>query len=89
MGEYEKIGTSIGVLVDEKNVSYGDSFHEAGRIMRILYPGGIELHQYDDILAIVRIIDKLFRIANQKGALGENPFEDIAGYGILKSREPV
>jgi hypothetical protein len=35
------------------------------------------------MLAITRIVDKLFRIATKKDAFGENPFKDIAGYGIL------
>jgi len=26
---YEKIGTRIGKLVQEKNIAYGDSFHNA------------------------------------------------------------
>ena len=39
--------------------------------------------QYGDMLAITRIIDKLFRVATKKDAFGESPFKDIAGYGIL------
>jgi hypothetical protein len=35
------------------------------------------------MLAVTRIVDKLFRIATDKDAFGENPFKDIAGYGIL------
>ena len=35
------------------------------------------------MLAITRIVDKLFRIASQKEAFDESPFKDIAGYGIL------
>jgi hypothetical protein len=35
------------------------------------------------MLAITRILDKLFRIATRKDAFGESPFKDIAGYGIL------
>ena len=35
------------------------------------------------MLAMTRIIDKLFRIATHKDAFGESPFKDIAGYGIL------
>ncbi|MBW2598588.1 MAG: hypothetical protein JRC60_00445 [Deltaproteobacteria bacterium] len=34
-------------------------------------------------MAVTRIIDKLFRIATDKDALGESPYHDIAGYGIL------
>jgi sulfate transport system permease protein len=43
----------------------------------------IKLEQYDDMLCIVRIIDKLFRIATAKDAFGESPYGDITGYGLL------
>jgi hypothetical protein len=82
---YEKKGQEIGRLVDEKQSAYGDSFGKSGEIIKILYPEGIKPEQYQDALAIVRIIDKLFRIANDKGYGGENPFMDIAGYGLLGS----
>ena len=82
---YEKKGQEIGKLVDEKQAAYGDSFGKSGEIMKILYPEGINPEQYKDALAIIRIIDKLFRIANDKGYGGENPFMDIAGYGLLGS----
>jgi hypothetical protein len=39
------------------------------------------------MLAIIRVIDKLFRIATAKKALGESPWNDIAGYGILKAAQ--
>jgi len=45
---------------------------------RILYPAGISPAQYD-VLAIVRILDKFFRIATNKHALGENPGKDVSG----------
>ena len=80
---YESIGACIGIMVDEKNAAYGDSFHRAGEVMAILYPDGIKPEQYADALAVVRVIDKLFRIATDRDALGENPWRDIAGYGIL------
>ena len=35
------------------------------------------------MLAVTRVVDKLFRIANRRDAFGENPWQDIAGYGIL------
>lgn len=80
---FEEVGQSIGRLVDEKNRAYGDSFRMSGDVLRILYPDGIRPEQYDDALAITRITDKLFRIASQKDAFGESPYQDIAGYGIL------
>ena len=81
--KFEKIGTDIGKLVDEKNTAYGSSFEKSEQILKVLYPEGIKPDQYKDMLAITRIVDKLFRIATKKDAFGENPFKDIAGYGIL------
>ena len=81
--KFEQIGTEVGKLVDEKNEAYGSSFEESEQILKVLYPDGIKPEQYKDMLAITRIVDKLFRIATKKDAFGENPFKDIAGYGIL------
>ena len=72
--KFEKIATEIGKLVDEKDATYGSSFLKSEKILKILYPNGIEPSQYKDMLAITRIIDKLFRIATKKDAFGENPF---------------
>lgn len=80
---YEAQGQTIGRLVDQKQAVYGDSFGKSGDMMRILYPHGITPAQIDDALCIVRIIDKLFRIATDRDALGESPYQDIAGYAIL------
>ena len=88
--KYEQIGKEIGALVDKKNAAYGSSFDKAGDILKILYPECINPEQYTDALAMIRIIDKLFRIANNKYAFDEEPWKDIAGYGILgvaKERE--
>ena len=78
-----EIGCEIGKLVTEKQIAYGDSFGKSGKILEILYPNGIRVDQYPDALTITRIIDKLFRIATQKDAFGESPYNDIAGYAIL------
>ena len=82
-GMYAQLGLEIGKLVDEKQIAYGDSFGKAGGILKILYPNGITPEQYNDMLAIVRVIDKQFRIAHKKNAFGESPWRDIAGYGLL------
>ena len=84
---YENLGREIGKLVDEKQKAYGDSFGKSGAILRILYPDGVKPDQYDDMLAVVRIVDKLFRVATMKDAFDENPFKDIAGYGLLGSKK--
>ena len=77
------ISNSIGELVQEKNKAYGDSFAKSQQIVKILYPDGVRSAQYMDMLAITRVIDKLFRIATKKDAFGESPWRDICGYAIL------
>ena len=80
---YEKIGTEIGRLVKEKNEAYGDSFGQSSKILEVLYPEGIPVEQYRDALAVIRVIDKLFCLANDRDAFGESPWRDICGYSIL------
>lgn len=79
----ESIGTEMGKLVAEKNAAYGNSFGRAGELLALLYPDGVKPEQYRDMLAIIRVIDKLFRIVTRKDAFGESPWRDIAGYSIL------
>lgn len=80
---YEEQAEQIGKLVAEKNAAYGSAFAEAHQVLKALYPEGIKPEQYTDALAVIRVIDKLFRIANKKDAFGESPWRDIAGYAIL------
>lgn len=83
---YESLGQRVGALVDVKNAAYGSSFDDAGDFLRLLYPNGIQPSQYGDALALVRIFDKMKRIATDRDALGESPYQDIAGYGLLGLR---
>lgn len=81
--EWEKTGLAVGKLVASKQLAYGDSFGKAGDVMRILYPTGISHAQMPDALTVVRILDKLFRVATDRDALGESPWSDIEGYANL------
>lgn len=80
---YRELGEEIGRLVEEKQAAYGDSFGKSGYVMRCFYPDGISLEQMDDALTVVRVVDKLFRIATARDAFGESPWKDITGYGLL------
>jgi hypothetical protein len=81
---YEELARVIGALTAEKNRAYGSSFQDAGKILRVLYPHGVPVDSFDDMLALVRIIDKMFRIASgNDGFEGESAYRDITGYGLL------
>ena len=81
--KWHPIAEAIAATVAEKNSAYGDSFARSGEVMAVLYPSGIAPGQMADALAVVRVVDKLFRIATDKDALGESPWRDIAGYALL------
>ena len=80
---FAEIGNKVGKLVSDKQRAYGDSFGRSGECLRQMFPDGIKTEQYDDLLTIARILDKLFRIANNPSAFDENPYQDIVGYGLL------
>ena len=83
--KFERLGYDIGRLVASKQLQYGDSFNKAGKVLAILYPDGISVEQMTDALCVVRIIDKLFRIASYKDS-EESPYKDIAVYALLGAR---
>jgi hypothetical protein len=87
VGKFESVGAKLGMLLDEKRNAYGNGATTATDILKILYPNGVKPDQYQDMLLMVRVLDKLCRISNVKGAFNENPWMDIAGYGMLGSEE--
>lgn len=89
MTTFQEIAEQIGKLVTEKNQAYGSSFKTSAVALRLLYPDGIQPKSYRDALLLVRVWDKMMRIATDKDALGESPWRDIAGYGILGASTDV
>ena len=83
IGKFENIGMELGKLTDEKREAYGNSATIATEVMKLLYPQGIKIEQMNDMLLIVRVLDKICRIANKKDAFGENPWADVVGYGLI------
>lgn len=82
------LGSEISCILQRKNIQYGDSFEKTPEILKILYPKGVQPDQYENLLFLVRILDKVNRIAaaGQKGQHiqdVEDPLVDIAGYAIL------
>lgn len=83
---FEKIGKEIGQLLNKKNKDYGNAFIDVAEFMKLMFPQGIPPDKYIHALVLTRIFDKMKRIVNVKKEEDvENPYEDIAGYGILMS----
>lgn len=86
---YEALGAAIGRLVTQKQAQYGDSFGIAPKILALLYPDGVKLDQYDSLLSVVRVLDKLKRAATHHPSDEESPWEDIGGYSILELAKKI
>ena len=83
VSQFQVVGWELGCVVTEKNAAYGDSFDKSGDFLAMLYPQGITPDKVHDALTLVRMFDKMMRIATAKDAFGEDPFSDIGGYAIL------
>ena len=81
--QFLPIAEAIAKLVKSKNIKYGNSFERSAEIIKILYPDGIKVEQYNDFLTIIRVIDKLFRIVTANANDEEDPWRDINGYSLL------
>lgn len=84
--DFMDIARDIATLVADKNTAYGDSFMKGGEFLKLLWPKGVPVEAYDDLLAFIRLFDKMMRIATQAGAFGEDPHGDMHGYTLLNLR---
>jgi len=81
--KFMPIAVKIAELVQEKNAAYGDAAGKSVEYLKLLYPNGVRPEQYQNMLLLVRDFDKNMRIATDEDALGESPWGDKVGYGIL------
>lgn len=87
MATYERLAMEIATLLQQKNAAYGSAFEKTTDILKQLYPKGIPVDSYKDVHVIVRVLDKLSRIAQNNDPFGEDPWKDICGYSILAQTE--
>lgn len=81
--KYEEKALEIAKLVDAKNCAYGNSISKTASILEILYGDSIDKEKYKDLHYIIRIFDKISRLANgDEKAFNESPWEDICGYAL-------
>lgn len=71
-------------LVAKKNEAYGSAFEDCTHFLKLLYPIGVPPKDYQPMLTLVRIFDKMKRIATDPEYGGEEPWRDINGYSLLE-----
>lgn len=83
--KYHALANQLADLLHEKEAAYGSAWRKTGDYLRLLFPYGISCDKYEDVALLVRCFDKLMRIATHREALEEDPWKDLAGYGLLGS----
>lgn len=84
---FHEIAVLQADLLEKKDRAYGSSFNKTADHLKILFPDGIVDDQYQHLMFIIRVLDKLTRIANssllppEEGCL--DAYLDINGYSIL------
>jgi len=84
----KQIASDVAIIVEEKNREYGGAFQKVSEILSILFPNGIPRSKYHDVAILVRVLDKICRIAtaNDKN-VKKDAWLDITGYGLLRLGE--
>lgn len=76
-------GQKIGATVEAKSKQYAGTTEVAAGMMLCLFPEGIPTEKMGSALLLVRICDKMGRIAQGDGTGDEDAWGDIAGYGLI------
>ena len=82
---YKEIAAGVAKLVEEKQQAYGNAFEKITAILKVLYPYGIVPDEYQNLGLVIRILDKIARIAEHNGddLMQEDSWKDICGYTLL------
>lgn len=79
----ENLGTQLGKMLQAKNDAYGSSFLRCDEFLAILWPDGVPRSAYGTMIILVRMFDKMMRIATAPDAFNEDAESDLAGYAML------
>jgi len=84
---FEGIALELSSMLEDKNRKYGDSYAKMAHVLPLFFPNGVPADKLLDAIFILRIVDKLMRIASNQPDEDEDPIKDVAGYAILRMRE--
>ena len=86
--DLESISCDVVSIVKEKNKEYGSAFQKVSEILTILFPNGIPTNKYHDVAILIRVLDKVCRIASANDKdVKKDAWLDLTGYGLLRLSE--
>ena len=84
---FKDIASETAEILEIKNRAYGNSFNKTTEFLKLLFPDGVVDDQYCHLMYIIRVLDKIGRIANssllppEEGVV--DAYKDINGYTTL------
>lgn len=79
--DFFDVGEKLVTKVAQKNNDYGSAFEQIEEILKVLYPNGVPVHQYGNMSLLVRMLDKVCRLANEREKFyNEDSWDDLIGY---------
>lgn len=84
---FRDIAVETAEILEIKNRAYGNSFNKTSEFLKLLFPDGVVDDQYCHLMYIIRVLDKIGRIANssllppEEGII--DAYKDINGYTTL------
>lgn len=81
--QYHTIAEGVAELVLQKQKEYGNGVLRSNRMMLQLFPDGIPAAKYRDAFTLVRLMDKISKIAADENSATGEPWRDIAAYSLL------
>ena len=85
---FENIAKQVVDAVQRGNKETGNCITETTKVIRILFPNGIPSGKEQDEAIIVRILDKMFRIANAQGNTSAI-WQELTAYALNASKQSV
>lgn len=83
--ELEFVAACVVKTVRDKNKEYGNAFKKVSEVLSILFPSGITSDKYHDVALLIRVLDKICRIANTNDeGVKKDAWLDICGYALLR-----
>lgn len=78
------MGEELVLKVSKKNADYGSAFEQINKMLLILFPDGIPPSKFRDATILIRMLDKVCRIANNNPKFfPEDSWDDIGGYALV------
>ena len=74
--KFKKITDDLAQILSIKDEAYGNAFDKTTQSLSLLYPNGIKVEQYKDLHVIIRMLDKISRIARGIPVGGDIEYAD-------------